>query len=245
METCPHSIAPMHRIACAVLVLACAFSNMAATADEPLRVAVAANFQAAFAVARQGFPRALEPSYGSSGLLYAQIVQGRPFDVFLSADRERPMALVRAGRARGAVVYARGRLALLANEGRPGAAWLVPGRRVALANPATAPYGRAAQQALWGLGAGPRVVTALNVAQAFHFALSGAADGAFVAMAQVVARDVPRERYWVVPEDLHAPIEQVAVAIAMEGSDAEGAQALLDHLVRGDTQARIRAAGYR
>lgn len=231
---------PARRIAGAMLALALAFPGAAA---EPLRVAVAANFQAAFAIAQQGFERELAPAYGSSGLLYAQIVQGRPFDAFLSADRERPLALVRAGRARAPVVYARGRLALLANEGAPGASWLAPARRVALANPATAPYGRAARQTLRALAAEPRVVTALNVAQAFHFARSGAADGAFVAMAQIVARGVPRERYWIVPETLYAPIEQTAVAI--EGGDLAAAQALLDHLASSSTQARIRAAGYR
>lgn len=212
---------------------------------EPLRLAVAANFQSAFARIEGGFAEPLQPAYGSSGLLHAQIVQGRPFDVFLSADKARPMALVRAGRAVRPVVYAKGRLALLTNGGEANAAWLEGERRVAIANPQTAPYGRAAEETLDALGARVQRITALNVAQAFHFAVSGAADGAFVALAQIIAlpEPVPATRYWIVPEELYAPIEQWGVVV--KGGNEAGAEALLDYLVEDGAQAAIRAAGYR
>ena len=227
---------------CAVLVAA-SMVVASLTSAAPLKIAVAANFQAAFGPVAAHYQGELTPTYGSSGLLYAQIVQGRPFDVFLSADRARPQALVNEGRAYGAVVYAKGRLVLLANAGAPGAAWLTTARRVALANPATAPYGRAAHETLQALAATPRRVIGLNVAQAFHFAGSGAVDGAFVALAQVLAQRVPAERYWIVPDDLYAPIEQVAVAL--RGGNEPAARALLAHLASTDAQERIRAAGYR
>ena len=210
---------------------------------EPLRLAVAANFQAGLAAATAEYDDQLAPTYGSSGLLYAQIVQGRPFDAFLSADEARPQALIAAGRATAPVVYAVGRLVLHANTDPPGTAWLTADRRVAIANAQTAPYGRAAVETLATLGATPRRITAMNVAQAYHFAVSGAADGAFVALAQVVARQVPTERYWLVPEHLHTPIRQVAVVI--RGGDEARAHAFLRHLASDDAQARIRAAGYR
>ena len=226
---------------CAVLVAAT--TVVAPLTAAPLKIAVAANFQAAFGPVAAHYQGELTPTYGSSGLLYAQIVQGRPFDVFLSADRARPQALIEEGRAFGAVVYAKGRLVLLTNAGTPGTVWLTDAKRVALANPATAPYGRAAQETLQALAATPRRVIGLNVAQAFHFASSGAVDGAFVALAQVLAEQVSKERYWIVPDDLYAPIEQVAVAL--RGGNEPAARALLAHLASTEAQERIRAAGYR
>ena len=212
-------------------------------AAEPLRIAVASNFQSALAAVADGFAGDVEASYGSSGLLYAQIVQGRPFDLFLSADAARPRALVDGDRAKAPVTYATGRLVLYVNHGTPGPGWLSDDRRVALANPQTAPYGRAAMEILARLDAAPKRVTALNVAQAFHFASSGAADGAFAALAQVIARDLPAERYWIVPEDLHTPIEQVAVVL--DGPNEAKAQAFLDYLGSADVRVIIRQAGYR
>ena len=222
-------------------LVACA-SASAATVASPLRVAVAANFRAAFGTVSAAFEEPIEATYGSSGLLYAQITQGRPFDLFLSADRLRPLKLVEQGRAEGAVVYARGILVLLVNKGTPGPSWLTARKRIALANPGTAPYGRAAQEALGKLDAEPRRVTALNVAQAFHFAVSGATDGAFVALAQVKAQAIAEQRYWVVPVGLYAPIEQMAVVI--RGGREAAARAWLDALLSDDTQALIGAAGY-
>ena len=208
-----------------------------------MKLAVAANFQAAFAAVAAHYPHELTPSFGSSGLLHAQIIQGRPFDAFLSADRARPQALLEQGFASDPIVYAKGRLALLVNAGTPGAAWLQAHRRVALANPKTAPYGRAAHETLAALDAVPQRVNAMNVAQAFHFAASGAADGAFVALAQAIAQDTPAERYWIVPDDLYAPIEQMAVVI--RGGNEDAARAFLRYVGSTETQARVRATGYR
>ena len=215
----------------------------ASAAGDPLRVAVASNFQAAFEAVHADFAVPAIPTYGSSGLLYAQIVQGRPFDLFLSADAERPRQLVAEGRAANPAVYARGILVLLVNDGEPGPDWLRADRRIALANPATAPYGRAAVEVLDGLNAQPQRIRALNVAQAFHFAASGAADGAFVALAQVRAKAVAAGRYWIVPAHLHAPIEQVGVV--MRGARQVQSQAWLDELLGGAAQRRIGEMGYR
>lgn len=192
---------------------------------------------------RTEFPGKVAATYGSSGLLYAQIVQGRRFDVFLSADAERPGALVRDQMADSPITYATGRLALVVNRGKPGADWLSADKRVALANPDTAPYGRAASQAMQALDVEPERINALNVAQAFHFATSGAVDGAFAALAQVVDQDIPIERYWLVPEHLHAPIEQVGVVLA--GANGDLARKFLDYLGSQRARQLIRAAGYR
>ena len=214
-----------------------------ATGGEPLKVAVASNFQSAFADLEAEFPGELVATYGSSGLLYAQIVQGRRFDVFLSADADRPRALVNEDKATAPIIYATGQLVLVVNRGAPEADWLSAEKRVALANPDTAPYGRAALQAMRRLGAEPKRIHALNVAQAFHFAASGAVDGAFAALAQVVAQNIPAERYWRVPEHLYGPIEQVGVAVV--GPNESSARMFLDYLGSASARELIRQAGYR
>lgn len=232
-------------------LVAAGFSPLASAAPnavgaDPLEVAVAANFRAAFvavAAAAAAEGHAVAGAFGASGLLYAQIVNGRPFDVFLSADAARPAALLAAGRAFSPVVYATGRLALLVNDGVPGPGWLAENKRVALADPALAPYGRAAAQTLAGLDAQVQRIVATNVAQAFQFADSGAIDGAFVALAQVLAQERPAARYWTVPESRHEAIEQVAVGI--RGGDEVRAQAFLEFLAAPETRALIRARGYR
>ena len=212
----------------------------------PLKAAVAANFREAFgavaeAAAAHGHPVA--GTFGASGLLYAQIANGRPFDVFLSADAARPEALLEADLAYAPVRYARGQLALLVNGGIAGPEWLAADKRVALANRILAPYGRAAVETLAALDATVQRITATNVAQAYQFADSGAVDGAFVALAQVRAQDVPAPRYWIVPSVHHAPIDQVAVGI--RGGDEPRTRAFLRLLATPETQALIRAHGYR
>lgn len=222
---------------------ALALAALSSSGEAALQVAVASNFQAAFAPLAERYSGRIVATYGSSGLLYAQIVQGRSFDAFLSADRVRPQALLDAQLAFAPITYASGRVVLLVNEGEAGAEWLTAAKRVAIANPDTAPYGRAAAQTLAHLGADVQRITALNVAQAFHFCASGAVDGAFAALAQVLAENTPRERYWIVPEGLHAPIEQVAVAI--RGGNETMARAFLQYLASDGAQTIVHAAGYR
>lgn len=214
-----------------------------AGAGEPLQVAVASNFQSALASLKADFAGEIVATYGSSGLLYAQLVQGRRFDVFLSADAARPRSLVDQDRAHSPTTYATGRLVLVVNHGKPGMDWLAADKRVALANPETAPYGRAAEETMRRLGAESKRINALNVAQAFHFAASGAVDGAFVALAQIVAQDIPAERYWRVPEHLYAPIEQVGVVVV--GPNESAARAFLDYLGSASARRLIQKAGYR
>ena len=223
-----------------------ALTAFGSEAPPPLQAAVAANFREAFgavaeAAASHGQPVA--GTFGASGLLYAQIANGRPFDVFLSADAARPEALLAADLAYAPVRYARGQLALLVNGGIAGPEWLGADKRVALANRILAPYGRAAAETLAALDATVQRIIATNVAQAYQFADSGAVDGAFVALAQVQAQNVPAPRYWIVPSAHHAPIDQVAVGI--RGGDEARTRAFLRLLATPETQALIRAHGYR
>ena len=229
-----------------LVVLLLALTALGGEGAPPLQAAVAANFREAFAAVAQAAAAQGQPvagTFGASGLLYAQIANGRPFDVFLSADAARPEALLAADLAYGPVRYARGQLALLVNRGIAGPRWLSADKRVALANPTLAPYGRAAAETLAALGVSVQRITATNVAQAHQFADSGAVDGAFVSLAQGRAREVPPSRFWIVPGSHHAPIDQVAVGI--RGGDEGRTQAFLRLLTAPETRALIRAHGYR
>jgi molybdate transport system substrate-binding protein len=229
-----------------------------ARADD-VSVAVAANFLGALEKLAVSFEKAsghrLNISAGSSGQLYAQTKAGAPYEVFLSADADRPRALERDGLAAPGTrfVYARGKLALWSKRGG-----FVDARgellkrekfdKLAIADPRTAPYGAAAQQVLEQLGlwqklnAKGKIVLGTSVAHAYQFAASGNADCAFVAYAQVLAR--PQDgSFWLVPESLYPALDQEAVLL--KRGDKPAARAFLTWLKtdRG-ALALLRAAGY-
>lgn len=235
--------------------LAALLPTLAAGAEcEPVRVAVASNFLAAAREAGVVFERAtgcpLSLSAGSTGQLYAQIAQGAPFEVFLAADSERPERAEREGLAvpGSRRTYAVGRLVLFSpTPGLPlsGQTLADPAvRRVALANPRTAPYGRAALEAARTLGLesalASRQVVGTNVAQALSFVLTGNAEVGFVALSQVVDRPGSS---WLIPETLHSPIRQQGVVLA-RGRRAEAA-AFLDFLASGEIRELLARRGYR
>jgi molybdate transport system substrate-binding protein len=159
---------------------------------------------------------------GSSGQLAQQVLQGAPIDVFLSADQHWVERLAEAGRTApgGRTVYARGLLALVTaahRERRFESLEELAGaglRRVAIANPEHAPYGRAAREALQTLGLwellGDRLVIAENVRQTLQFVGTGNVDAALSAL-PLMADD---DGHWVaVPEELHAPLVQEGAVI--------------------------------
>ncbi|MDZ4370595.1 MAG: molybdate ABC transporter substrate-binding protein [Phenylobacterium sp.] len=219
-------------------------------------VAVAANFSepareiAARFKARTGHDARL--SVGSSGQFYAQIANGAPFEVFLSADRERPeMAEARGLSQSGSrFTYAIGRLVLFSKT--PG---LVDGQgavlrgnrfhKLAVADPKTAPYGLAAYETLDRLGLRvrltPKVVQGTSIAQTYQFVESGAAELGFVALSQV-GRTTAGSR-WIVPSSLHTPIEQQAVLLK-RGAGNPAARAFLSFLKSAEAKAIIRRYGY-
>jgi len=234
-------------LAVAVVVTACGQPH----ADE-VRVAVAANFLSTLRALQSEFEREsgekLIVTSGSTGLLYAQIRTGAPFDVLLSADQERPRLLVAEGYgdAQDVFTYAIGRLVLWSVEpGRiddmslgtlddPGFRW------IAIAAPDVAPYGKAAQQALERAGMwealSARLVRGQNVAQAFAMAQTGNADAGFIALSQALAYD-GESSYAIVPSSLHDPIRQDA--IVLRGNRAKAAVEAFVEFLRSPTAARI------
>ena len=240
----------------ASLGLALAAFPVAPACAAEVQVAVAANFArpaqeiAAAFEARTHDHLAL--SFGSSGQFYTQIAHGAPFEVFLSADSERPAQAEKEGLAvpRTRFTYAIGRLVLFSRT-----AGLVDGRgavlrsarfqKLALADPALAPYGAAAVQTMTRLGVydrlKPKLVTGTSINQAFQFVQSGAAELGFVAQSQVIG-EAGGSR-WLVPQADHAPIEQQAVLLKTGEAD-RAARAFLAFLKGPEARRIIRRFGY-
>lgn len=232
----------------------------AASAAGEATVAVAANFleplrhlAAAFA---DDTGHVLRLSSGSTGQLYAQIVHGAPYDVFLAADRARPEKLERAGRAVAGsrFTYAVGTLVLWSPDAArigadPRAALTAPRlRHLAIANPELAPYGAAARETLRAMGLwdllSDRLVTGQNVAQAFQYVATGNAELGFVAFSQVLSpRNAQAGSRWKVPARLHAPIRQDAVLL-LPGRANPAARALLEYLRSPAARNIMRRFGY-
>ena len=214
-----------------LLVAVLGVSCRGAAADRrPLAVAAAANLKPALEELERAFEESrpdvdVRVTYGASGAFFAQIESGAPLDLFFSADCEYPRRLVAAGLAKDEVVYAIGRLALWVPRGSPldverrGLAALADPavRKVAIANPAVAPYGRAAEVALRAAGVldavTPKLVLGASVAQAAQFAGLGAADAALVPLSLVSSPALAAGRSVPVPDALHPPIEQSAVVL--------------------------------
>ena len=229
-----------------------------ATETPPLSVAVASNFHDTARDVAAAFTAAtgvrVEFSSGSTGKLYAQIVNGAPYDLFLAADVVRPRRLVDEGRAvEGSLtVYAIGRVVLWsaapALAGQDCLRALRDGdyRYVALPNPATAPYGAVALQLLEdaGIPAPPatRIARAENVAQAWQFVAAQNATLGFAAAAQVAARpDVAATCLWAAAGDANA-VPQAGVVL----SDSRHAAAarFLAYFAGDDAKALLAAHGY-
>lgn len=222
----------------------------------PLRVAGAANFAGPLTRLADEFRertgQPLEISTGSTGKLYAQIVNGAPFDVLLSADAERPQLLERAGLGvpGSRFTYALGRLALYGKALRDaahGARALAVAevQHLAIANPRTAPYGVAAEQVLRKLGVygkyEARLLRAENVSQALQFVQSGGAELGLLALSTLVDR--PKHTYWVVPDSLHDPIRQDAILLS-RAAPRRDALGFLRFLRGPEARAAIVEAGY-
>jgi len=224
-------------------------------AAERLQMAVASNFQPTMAKLVRVFEsqsgHEVAVSYGSTGKHYAQILNGAPFDLFLAADAERPRKLEMDDLAVPGTrfTYAIGRLVLWSPRralDENGQAILEAGafRFLAIANPRTAPYGVAAEQALSHLGLWEtlqsRIARGENVGQAMSYVLSGNAELGLVALSQVAGAPDAEAAVWQVPQDLYDPIEQQAVLLV----ESEAGREFLAFLGGGQAAAIILSSGY-
>ncbi len=229
------------------------FVALAAAPPAPLKVALASSLSAPMQELAAAFQartgRAVTLSPGSSGLLARQIEEGAPFDVFVSADERSVDQLVAAGAALAEtrVRYARGTLVVWWPASSPGVRTLTDlsgaaVRRVALANPEHAPYGRAAREALRAAGlwdrVAPKAVYAGTVQQAQVFAETGNAEVALVARSLAQGRG----RFLPVDQRLYPPQEQAAV-VCSRSAQREAAAAFLALLTGKEGQALLARHG--
>ncbi|GEO80176.1 molybdate ABC transporter substrate-binding protein [Pararhodospirillum oryzae] len=242
-------------IAPLALVLGLALTPQAARAGETV-VAVAANFTAAAKDIGEAFTKetghTVKYSFGATGQLYTQITQGAPFEVFLAADDERPAKAETEGLAvpDTRFTYAVGTLvlwstdpALIDDQGEV----LKKGtfEKIAIANPATAPYGAAALETMKAMGVfeslEPKIVQGNNISQTQQFVASGSAALGFVALSQVI--DDPAGSRWVIPQEMYTPIKQDAVLLKT-GEASEAAKAYVEFLKSPAALEIIKRYGY-
>ncbi len=231
--------------------------SLTAAADT-VTVAVASNFRATAELVAADFTAQTGHDVrivtASTGKLHAQIVHGAPFDVLLAADVESPRLLEESGAAVAGsrFTYAIGILVLWSSAADAAdcrSDLESPGKfRIAIANPVTAPYGRAAEAFLRSAGLwetlAARLVYGENVAQTLHFAVSGNARYALVVKAQILDDSLPEAScLWQVPDDAHAPLEQQAILLQAAAQNA-AAKSFLHYLQGEIARDTIRRSGY-
>lgn len=223
---------------------------------EETQVAVAANFTEPAKEIAQAFTVATGHkailSFGASGQFYTQMARGAPYEVFLSADADRPKKAEQDGLGVPGTrfTYAVGRLVLFSKTPGlvdPAGAVLKTGRfnKLAIADPGAAPYGVAAVQTMRRLGVydavKPKIVMGSSLTQAYQFTATGAAELGFVALSQVI--NDPGGSRWLVPTADHAPIDQQAILL-FTGQKSAAAKAFLTFLKGPQAIAIIKRYGY-
>ncbi|MET1257194.1 molybdate ABC transporter substrate-binding protein [Aliikangiella maris] len=226
---------------------------------ETVNIAVASNFakpmQAIVSQFMHQTPHQAKLSYASSGKIYAQIIHGAPFDIFLSADQAKPLALEQQQRIVNNTrqTYAIGRLALWSNypqQQKIRAQSLSKStlNKIAVANPDIAPYGAAAIEVLNHLKlystVKSRLIYGENIAQTFQFVSSRNADLGFISLSQVWYKGhLTHGSVWPIPTELHAPIKQDLVLLK-RAKHNQAAQAMLTFLQSEQAQQIITDYGY-
>ncbi len=220
------------------------------------QVAIAANFTQPAKEIAAAFAKATGHlailSFGSSGAFYSQMTHGAPFEVFLSADADRPKKAEQEGVGvpGSRFTYAIGRLVLYSANPTlvdAGGAVLKRGNfeKLSIADPIAAPYGVAAVQVMKRMGVyqaiAPKIVKGTSITQAYDFIATGAAPLGFVALSQVINQ--PGGSRWVVPTNLHAPIDQQAILL-WTGAKNPAAKAFLAFLKTNTAIAIIKRYGY-
>jgi molybdate transport system substrate-binding protein len=239
----------------ASLAIGIIFATLSSAFAAQTNVAVAANFTepakeiAALFKQKTGHEAVL--SFGSSGQFYTQITQDAPFQVFLSADDERPMKLIEDGLAvaDSRFTYAIGKLVLWSRMADfvQGQETLKAGKfaKLSIANPAAAPYGTAAVETLKALQIyetiQSKIVQGNSIAQAFQFIDTGNAELGFVALSQIIGNASGSR--WLVPQDLYTPIRQDAVLLK-KGASNDAARGFMSFLKGPEARTVIERFGY-
>ena len=223
-----------------------------------LRIAVASNFLLPLKALSKNFKESTGHKVvvisGSTGKLYAQIKQGAPFDILLAADSIRPELLEKEGIGvlGSRFTYAVGRLVLWSKDSK------LPlkndlqvlnyknFRYLAIANPKTAPYGKAAEQVLRKKGFWEqiqnRLVRGENISQTFQFVMTGNADIGFIALSQL-RKNQGLGFSWIVPQEWHDPIQQQGILLKRAKTN-KAARQFLNFIKSNRIQKQIESYGY-
>jgi molybdate transport system substrate-binding protein len=234
----------------------------AESADREINVAAAADLSSALQEVVNNYEKlsgvVVKLSFGASGALTQQIQNGAPFDIFFSADMDYPKQLIAGGQAESASLYryAVGRLVLWVPSDSPldvahkGIDVLLDPfvKKISIANPQHAPYGRAAVATLKHYGLYEKVsgelVLGENVSQAAQFVESGNAQAGFVALAHAIAPAMQgKGRYWMVPAEAYTPLDQGAVLIS-RSSHRQDAAAFLEYLKTAEVGTLLQRYGF-
>jgi len=232
-----------------------------ATAQE-ITVAAAADMSAALPELVSAYTKktgqAVKLSFGASGNLTNQIRNGAPFDIFFSADEQYPQQLITEGLASQDTLYryAVGRLVLWVPNDSPLdlsklgiKALLDPSvKKISIANPATAPYGRAAEATLRHFGiydhVADRLVVGENISQAAQFVESGNAQAGLVALSHALAPAMKdKGRYWTVPLDAYPTLNQAAVVLT-KSKQQDAAHKFLDFMRSAEAASLLTSYGF-
>jgi molybdate transport system substrate-binding protein len=237
-------------------------SFAASPQDREITVAAAADLSTALQEIAADFEKhsgiTVKLSFGASGALTRQIQNGAPFDIFFSADMDYPRQLIAGGQADGMTLYryAVGRLVLWAPKDSPldlehkGMDVLLDSsvKKISIANPQHAPYGRAAVAALKHYELyeklEDRLVLGENIAQAAQFVESGNAQVGFVALARAVAPAMEgKGKYWVVPAEAYPALDQGVVLIS-RSAHRQDADAFLKYVKSAEAAAVLKRFGF-
>ena len=227
---------------------------------QQLRVAAAADLSAPMQKITDAFQKQtgiqVVVTLGSSGNFFAQMQNGAPFDVFLSADRTYPDKLAQAGRAEQPVLYARGKLVLWAlnrsnlqiSPDDLKGLMSTAVSKISIANPQHAPYGRAAVATLQHYGiydqVKPKLVLGENVSQAAQFVQSGNADVGLIAMSLALSEQMQRSgHYIVIPQNSYPPLDQAGAVLASSPMKAQ-ARRFLEFLRSPESQRILHEYGF-
>lgn len=236
--------------------------SMSVQAQQPSTILIAAASDLKFAmdsiivVFKTHHPKLrVDVTYGSSGKLYEQISHSAPFDLFFSADIEYPLRLKKKGMVISEVyTYGVGRIVIWSQEIDPnqdGINTLLNKsiRKIAIANPTHAPYGRRAQEALRHYHVYDRVKSKLvygeNISQAAQFVAAGAADAGILALSLALSPTMRKQKgnYYLIPENAHKPLEQGFVMLRNAQENGH-AMAFQEFMLTSETKEILRHFGF-
>jgi len=262
-ELCPAMTRSLSTFSMALMTIALvvAFASNEARAADEISIAAASDLQFVMKEIAARYEKqtgtAVKLSFGSSGNFFAQIQNGAPFDLFFSADADYPRKLEAAGQAESGTFYqyATGRIVLWVPNGSPikldqgMKALLDPAiKKIAIANPAHAPYGRAAEAAMKSAGVYDQIAGKLvlgeNISQTAQFVQSGNAEIGVLALSLALADSLKdKGRFFVVPGELYPPLHQAAVVLSASQKKPQ-ARKFMEYLKSPEILALLKQYGF-